>query len=381
MNKSIIWLLFIVLYAITKLSEIMKYTQYSYRDFLKELIVFFFYGYIFLFLKLISLYEGILLCLFFCFFITLEYIIKTFIYNCSKPKEIIYINLDNNNIAKDNIMDFCKSSYIKVKSIEITEKIQSPYILKKYDIIIISSNMYSDILEEILNLCSNTEIFLRLNSEIVCVVKDSITIIKDIPFVKIKNLRINGFDSLIKRNFDIIIASLLLIFLFPLIIIVSLCIKLDSPGPIFYIQERETINNKKFKLYKFRSMYLDSEKDGIPLIAQKNDDRITRVGKIIRELKIDEIPQLYNVIKGDMSIVGPRPERPFFIEKYQKLYKNYNYRHNIKAGITGLSHVFGNYYTEPQYRYIYDLYYILNYSLFLDLKILIKTVMVILHLK
>ena len=128
-------------------------------------------------------------------------------------------------------------------------------------------------------------------------------------------------------------------------------------------------------------MYVNAEKDGIPLVASPNDTRITKIGRFIRKFKIDEIPQLYNVLKGEMSIVGPRPERTYFIDKYKKEYPLYNLRHNVKAGITGLSHVYGNYYTEPKYRYLYDLYYISNYSLLLDIKIIFKTFFVILHLK
>ena len=118
-----------------------------------------------------------------------------------------------------------------------------------------------------------------------------------------------------------------------------------------------------------------------PNSKRKGQDITLVTGLEYAKFKIDEIPQLYNVLKGEMSIVGPRPERTYFIDKYKKEYPLYNLRHNVKAGITGLSHVYGNYYTEPKYRYLYDLYYISNYSLLLDIKIIFKTFFVILHLK
>ena len=284
-------------------------------------------------------------------------------------------------INQQCIIDFCNNYHIKIESIKKYNKLIDVKSLKKYDILIINSDAHQKFLFDLSILTSDVEVYLKLTDEIIPISNNKIIVLKDIPFVKINKLQIDGLNKLLKRVFDIFFSIIAIVILFPIILLVSILVKIDSFGPIFYSQERETIYNKKFKLYKFRSMYVNAEKDGIPLVAVPNDTRITKIGRFIRKFKIDEIPQLYNVLKGEMSIVGPRPERTYFIDKYKKEYPLYNLRHNVKAGITGLSHVYGNYYTEPKYRYLYDLYYIFNYSLLLDIKIILKTFFVILHLK
>lgn len=253
--------------------------------------------------------------------------------------------------------------------------------MKKYNVLIINSDVHQKFLLDLLTLTSDVEVYLKLTDELISISNNKIIVLRDIPFIKINKLQIDGLNKILKRMLDIFFSIVAIIILFPIILLISILIKIDSYGPVFYSQERENIYNKKFKMYKFRSMCVNAEKDGIPLVAEPNDVRITKIGRFIRKFKIDEIPQLYNVLKGDMSIVGPRPERTYFINKYKKEYPLYNLRHNVKAGMTSLSHVYGNYYTEPKYRYLYDLYYISNYSLLLDIKIIFKTLFVILHLK
>lgn len=381
MNNINIFGILIISCILVYFANIFKYKKYTFSEFLNEIIIFSFLNLIFFIFKIITFRETLLLIVIFTSLCLVKKIIRKIFYLKSKKKNICYICLDENEINKKDIINFCNNYYIKFKDITIFNKLIDNNEIQKFDILIISSNIYDKFLTDILKFESTIEIYLRLNNELVSFVKSNIFIIRDIPFVKIGILKINGFNKILKRMFDIIVSVILIIVSMPFVLVVSIFIKMDSSGPLFYVQERETINNKKFKLYKFRSMYIDAEKDGIPLVANVNDNRITRVGKIIRSLKIDEIPQFYNVLRGEMSIVGPRPERPYFINKYNTIYDYYNLRHNVKSGITGLSHIYGNYYTEAKYRYLYDLYYISNYSLLLDIKILFKTILVIFHLK
>lgn len=180
----------------------------------------------------------------------------------------------------------------------------------------------------------------------------------------------------LKRVFDIVFSLCLLILTLPIMVIVAILIKIESPGPVIYKQTRVGLQGKLFVIKKFRSMVNDSEKHYITW-ARENDDRITRVGKFIRKTRIDELPQLINVIKGDMSIIGPRPERPEFTLEFCKIYPDFKKRLAIRPGMTGLAQVNGGYDLSPKEKLEYDLEYIKNRSLLLDLKIMLKTIKVI----
>ncbi|XKM13832.1 exopolysaccharide biosynthesis polyprenyl glycosylphosphotransferase [Orbaceae bacterium ac157xtp] len=183
-----------------------------------------------------------------------------------------------------------------------------------------------------------------------------------------------------KRIFDVIFSIFLLGITFPILILTIFAIKLESKGPFFYTQERIGLNNCAFKVIKFRSMRTDAERHGAKW-AQKNDPRVTKVGSFIRKTRIDELPQLFNVIKGEMSLIGPRPERKIFIEKLEKEIKYYNFRHKIKPGITGLAQVcypYGSSIKDAKWKHKYDIYYIKHYSFKLDCLIVIATIKTIL---
>lgn len=184
--------------------------------------------------------------------------------------------------------------------------------------------------------------------------------------------------SIVKRVFDIIFAVFALIFTSPLILIFIAAIKLESKGSAIYKQVRVGQFGKEFYLYKLRSMYIDAEIEG-PKMADKNDSRITRIGKIIRKRRIDELPQMINILKGDMSLIGPRPERPYFTYIFFKKIPEFESRLQVKSGITGWAQVNGGYDLTPEEKLAYDLYYIKNRSLYLDFIIIIKTVMVVLR--
>jgi exopolysaccharide biosynthesis polyprenyl glycosylphosphotransferase len=184
-----------------------------------------------------------------------------------------------------------------------------------------------------------------------------------------------------KRLFDILASGTLLLLTLPLMLITAILIPLENRGPVFYSQERVGQGGKPFKVLKFRSMRVDAEKDGRPQWAREKDSRVTRVGSFIRKTRIDELPQILNVLKGEMSFVGPRPERSFFVEQLIQQIPYYNYRHNVKPGITGWAQIrypYGASVEDAIEKLQYDLYYVKNHSLFLDLIILFQTMQVIL---
>jgi len=197
----------------------------------------------------------------------------------------------------------------------------------------------------------------------------------------------DGFDKpgsnihrRLKRAIDLLISIAFLVIAFPIGIIISIAIALNSKGPVFYIQERVGENQKSFNLFKFRTMVLDAEK-GNPVWAEENDSRNTNIGKILRKTRMDELPQLINVIKGDMSLIGPRPEREFFVKRLKENIPFYSLRFSVKPGLTGWAQIIYKYGASEKdalEKLQYELYYIKNMSLFLDLRILLKTIRIIL---
>ncbi len=190
----------------------------------------------------------------------------------------------------------------------------------------------------------------------------------------------SGWDLFGKRAFDIIVSVLFLLFTLPVTLLAAILVKLDSPGPIFYRQERTGRLGRPFMLFKFRSMRTDAEKHG-PQWAAQSDSRITRIGGILRKTRIDEIPQIFCVLRGDMSFIGPRPERPFFVSSLAQDVPYYEERHRMKPGITGWAQVnypYGASIADAKEKLSYDLYYTKNFSLFLDVLILLQTIRVVL---
>ena len=188
----------------------------------------------------------------------------------------------------------------------------------------------------------------------------------------------------LKRLFDLVVSSVLLVFAAPIIAVAALAIYLESGGPILYRQERVGQGGRTFWMYKLRSMRTDAERDGKPRWAAAKDDRTTRVGRILRKIRVDELPQIINVFKGEMSFVGPRPERPYFVNELTRQLPYYALRHNVKPGITGWAQIcfpYGASLEETAKKLQYDLYYVKNHALFLDFVILLATVGVVLTAK
>jgi len=192
-----------------------------------------------------------------------------------------------------------------------------------------------------------------------------------IPIVNINDVPLQGFNSVLKRSIDIgLSAAALLVLAIPFGLI-AVALRLTSPGPVFYRQERMGLDGKSFTIYKFRSMFHDAERETGPIWASQDDPRCTPIGKLLRRTNFDELPQLWNVLRGDMSLVGPRPERPFFVSQFKQRIPQYMLRHKVRAGLTGWAQVNGwrgN--TSLEKRIEYDLYYIENWSVSLDLKIM-----------
>jgi sugar transferase (PEP-CTERM system associated) len=195
--------------------------------------------------------------------------------------------------------------------------------------------------------------------------------------------RIGSLSMALKRGLDILVSLLFLPLFLPVMLVVAIAIWLESRGggPIFYRQTRIGKSGKEFQIYKFRSMSVDAEQDGVARWAKKHDARVTRVGAVIRKIRLDELPQLFNVIKGDMSFVGPRPERPEFVKELEALYPYYRERHRLRPGLTGWAQIRYEYGSKPEDAFEklqYDLYYTKNFSIFLDLLIILHTVEVVL---
>lgn len=246
---------------------------------------------------------------------------------------------------------------------------------ENYDAVCVYDNIKDDVYDAIVNhamLCNKAVYIVPRLVDINRSQANSVRF-DDVLTVYIQKYEISRVEEFFKRVMDILLGVIALILAAIPMAIVALLIKLTSPGPVFYRQERYTKNKKIFKIIKFRTMIPDAEKLSGPMFAQKNDSRITPIGKILRSYRLDELPQIFNILAGDMSIVGPRPERPYFVQQFEKSIENYDYRFVVKAGLTSLSHVYGRYSTYIHDRTCYDLLYISNYSLLLDLKIILLT--------
>lgn len=199
----------------------------------------------------------------------------------------------------------------------------------------------------------------------------------DTPILLTREYALTVEQRIAKRMIDLVCALLLLMITSPFMLITAMLIKCYDGGPVLYKQVRCTIGGREFKIMKFRSMRVDAEKDGVARLAAKNDDRITPIGKFIRAVRIDELPQLLNILKGDMSFIGPRPERPEIIRQYVEDMPEFVFRMKVKAGLAGYAQVYGKYNTTPYDKLKLDLSYIENYTVWLDLKLMLLTLKIL----
>ena len=199
----------------------------------------------------------------------------------------------------------------------------------------------------------------------------------DTPIFLTREYSMTIEQRMVKRLIDVVCSLILIVLASPFMLITALAVKLYDRGPVLYKQVRCTTGGKEFKILKFRSMRVDAEKDGVARLASQNDSRITPVGKFIRKVRLDELPQLFNILKGDMSFIGPRPERPEIIKQYMEDMPEFAFRMKMKAGLAGYAQVYGKYNTTPYDKLKLDLFYIENYTVWLDLKLMLLTLKIL----
>lgn len=273
----------------------------------------------------------------------------------------------------------------KNKRHRITHAIRGNYFeninnnMDEIDIVYLTSGIEHDLRVKIYELLirNKKNVFVHTSFENLALVNPNIMNIEDESVIELSPFHISPEFDLIKRIIDFMVSGLLIVITSPIMFIAGILVKITSKGPMIYKQVRITKDQREFNIYKFRTMFATAEKESGPVLAAANDMRITLIGKYLRALRIDELPQLFNVLNGTMSLVGPRPERPFFVEQFKKQNPYYDLRHNVRAGITGYAQVYGKYATDFNNKLNFDLVYIKNYSLLMDVKILLQTLKVL----
>lgn len=270
------------------------------------------------------------------------------------------------NITIHHITTSTNFTDIKYKMREVTE-------------IMICPGVSSELKMEIMSYCMANKKIVYIVPQLfeISLVNSRMVQFEDMPALMVDGIGLTIEQRFFKRIFDLVISTVGIILSSPIMLITAIVVKLTSKGPVLYSQERVTLRNRIFKIYKFRTMRVDAEDETGPVISGENDPRVTKVGKFLRKYRIDELPQLFNVLAGDMSFVGPRSERPYFVEQFSKEIPGYAHRSNVKAGLTGFAQVFGSYDTTPEDKLRYDLIYIRNYSLLLDIKLIMQTLKVV----
>jgi len=247
--------------------------------------------------------------------------------------------------------------------------------IAKYDAVVIN-DVTAQERNDILKFCYDHEIRAYIVPKITdVVIRGSKDIsLFDTPIFLVKGTGLNITQKFLKRVMDIVLCLVAMVPALPIMLIIAAAIKIEDGGPVFYKQKRATINNKHFDILKFRSMIVNAEAAGISIPATGEDPRITKVGKVIRALRVDELPQILNILKGDMSIVGPRPERVEHVEEYTSEIPEFSFRLKVKGGLTGYAQIYGKYNTSAYDKLRMDLLYIENYSLLLDIKLILTTI-------
>lgn len=295
-------------------------------------------------------------------------------------KKIMVVGTDNSALSAVRNFDLMKNRRHEVTHVVLSNFYYNvTQLADEVDIVYLTGHIEESERVKIYEylMASNKKLFLGNNFQNLMMVKPNIMNFEDESVIEVSPFKISAEEEIIKRSIDLIASVCLIALTSPIMLITMIAIKLDSQGPILYKQERITKNQKVFNILKFRSMTVTAEAETGPVLATSNDERITKVGKFIRSTRIDELPQLFNVLIGDMSLVGPRPERPFFVDQFKEANPYYSLRHHVRAGITGYAQVYGKYSTDFNHKLNFDLLYIKNYSLSFDFKLLFQTIKIL----
>ena len=308
------------------------------------------------------------------------YLCNTFYRKAFPPRDILLIHGERSIDDIVNKLNSRKDKYRIAGCISISEegeKIRSE-ILAGYGAIVLWDIPIND-RNDLLKYCYSKSIRVYMMPKISDVlVKGSDQLhLFDTPILLTREYALKMEQRIIKRLIDLVCALILLVLASPFMLVTAIAIKVYDKGPVLYKQIRCTRDAREFYILKFRSMRVDAEKDGVARLASRNDSRITPVGKFIRAVRIDELPQLFNILKGDMSFVGPRPERPEIIAQYAEEMPEFTFRMKVKAGLAGYAQVYGKYNTTPYDKLKLDLTYIENYSVWLDLKLMLLTIKIL----
>lgn len=302
-----------------------------------------------------------------------------FYFKVSPPRRTIIIYGDTKELYKLNELKSISKKFNVVKSINasvgkeaLANEIESAQIVFLTDV---EGELRSALIKECVTRGVQCYIMPRVGDIILSGADQMHTL--SVPFMRVKRAAPAPEYLFVKRAIDIVASLIAIIILSPFMLVTALAIKIYDRGPVLYKQTRLTRNHKEFKVLKFRSMRVDAEKDGVARLSTEHDSRITPIGKIIRKIRFDELPQLFNILKGDMTIVGPRPERPEIAAQYEKEIPSFGLRLQVKAGLTGYAQIYGKYNTEPYDKLKMDLIYINNMSLGEDIRLMFATIKIL----
>ena len=306
--------------------------------------------------------------------VLLNYVFNRIYYSIFPPKKTIMVYEREDESIYERILKYQANSYDIQKTESFADVSHHFEELKNYECIV-AVGLYPEQKNRIAKICYEFRKSLYIVPGIYDVIMNSgrKVYLVDTPVFKVNNFGPSQLEKIVKRVFDIFFSLVFLILTSPILLVTAIAIKAQDGGPVFYKQIRLTQYGRPFEIIKFRSMRTDAEKDGKAQLAREHDDRITGVGRFIRSCRIDELPQLINILKGDMSVVGPRPERPELIEEIKKEVPEFDYRLGVKAGLTGYAQVYGKYNTRLKDKLLFDLIYIEQFSLLLDLRIMFMT--------
>ncbi len=317
--------------------------------------------------------QAVMILLFVCLYNALYY-------RMYAPHTMLMIYGTNDAVTLKFKMDSRKDKYKIKKLISVDvglERVCEE--IAKYDCVLIN-DVPAEIRNDILKFCYQHKVRTYVVPKISDILMRGAYPITamDTPIVMVKGTGLSLVDRFLKRTLDIVLCMVAMVVALPFMLITAIAIKLEDGGPVFFKQKRATIGGREFEILKFRSMIVDAEKEGFSIPATGEDPRITKVGRIIRATRIDELPQILNILKGDMSIVGPRPERLEHVREYSREIPEFEYRLKVKGGLTGYAQIYGKYNTSAYDKLRLDLMYIENYSILLDIKLIILTVRIML---